>query len=97
MTDNYWNAEKNEPAAAANPDFISCVKCVYNAIDTTLVTCRSGGDSALAVNDLNSACHGKHMKTGRKVGETPEHPGPTMFIQIFYGFLIKHCIKEIVT
>jgi rhodanese-related sulfurtransferase len=50
-----WNAEKNEPVLAPNPDFISSAKRLFSATDTLLVTCRSGGRSALAVNVLAKA------------------------------------------
>jgi rhodanese-related sulfurtransferase len=47
-----WNADKNEPVMEPNPDFISSAKRLFNATDKLLVTCRSGGRSALAVNAL---------------------------------------------
>jgi rhodanese-related sulfurtransferase len=50
-----WNAEKNEPVLAPNPDFIPSAKRLFSATDTILVTCRSGGRSALAVNALAKA------------------------------------------
>jgi rhodanese-related sulfurtransferase len=50
-----WNAAKNEPVLAPNPDFISSAKSRFSATDTLLVTCRSGGRSALAVNALAKA------------------------------------------
>jgi rhodanese-related sulfurtransferase len=50
-----WNAEKNQPAMEPNPDFISTVKSVFNPTDTLIVTCRSGGRSAMAVNALAKA------------------------------------------
>ena len=50
-----WDIEKNQPATEANPDFISKAKSLFHANDTLLVTCRSGGRSALAVNALAKA------------------------------------------
>ena len=50
-----WNADKNEPVVEPNPDFIARVKSAYSATDTLLVTCRSGGRSAIAVNMLAKA------------------------------------------
>jgi rhodanese-related sulfurtransferase len=50
-----WNAEKNEPVLEPNPNFVSSAKSQYSATDTLLVTCRSGGRSALAVNALAKA------------------------------------------
>jgi len=50
-----WNADKNEPVMKPNPDFISSAKSLFNATDTLLVTCRSGGRSAMAVNVLAKA------------------------------------------
>ena len=47
-----WNAEKNEPAVSPNPDFITCITSEFSVSDTLLVICRSGGRSALAVNEL---------------------------------------------
>ena len=47
-----WNAEKNQPAMAPNSDFVSRVKSVFSPTDTLVVTCRSGGRSAMAVNAL---------------------------------------------
>ena len=50
-----WNSEKNEPVFEPNPDFISAAKRVFSADDTLLVTCRSGGRAALAINALAKA------------------------------------------
>ena len=50
-----WNANKNEPVLEPNPDFISSAKRRFNTTDTILVTCRSGGRSAMAVNVLAEA------------------------------------------
>ena len=50
-----WNAEKNDPAVAPNPEFISSVTSQVSASDTLLIICRSGGRSAQAVNALAEA------------------------------------------
>jgi rhodanese-related sulfurtransferase len=50
-----WDADKNEPIVEPNLDFISSVKSLFVSTDTLLVTCRSGGRSALAVNALAKA------------------------------------------
>ena len=51
-----WKAEKNEPVFEVNPDFGPAVMAeLYAPTDTLLVTCRSGGRSALAVNGLAKA------------------------------------------
>lgn len=50
-----WNADKNEPVVEPNPDFIAEVKGMFAPSDTLLVICRSGGRSALAVNQLAKA------------------------------------------
>ncbi len=50
-----WNVDKNEPVVEPNPDFMACVRSAYSATDTLLVTCRSGGRSAQAVNALAKA------------------------------------------
>ena len=47
--------DKNEPAVEPNPDFVSTVKGLFAPTDTLLVMCRSGGRSALAVNQLAKA------------------------------------------
>lgn len=50
-----WDPEKNELAIDPNPNFLSEVKQFFTPRDTLLVMCRSGGRSALAVNQLASA------------------------------------------
>ena len=47
-----WNAEKGYFAFEPNPDFLSQVKKVAEPTDTLMVMCRSGGRSAMAVNQL---------------------------------------------
>jgi rhodanese-related sulfurtransferase len=50
-----WDAEKKHFPMKPNSDFISQVKKIANLGDTILVTCRSGGRSAMAVNFLADA------------------------------------------
>jgi rhodanese-related sulfurtransferase len=50
-----WDADKKRFPMKPNPDFISQVKQVAFPTDTLLVTCRSGGRSAMAVNQLAEA------------------------------------------
>jgi rhodanese-related sulfurtransferase len=50
-----WNADKNEPVVAPNPDFVARAKSLFSTTDTLLVMCRSGGRSALAVGALAKA------------------------------------------
>ena len=50
-----WDSKKHQPVFAPNADFIATAKRVFRADDTILVTCRSGGRSALAVNALAKA------------------------------------------
>ena len=50
-----WNADKNEPVVEPNSDFIASAKSLFGSTDTLLVTCRSGGRSAIAVNMLAKA------------------------------------------
>ncbi len=49
-----WDAEKKHFAMKPLPDFVSRVKELFTAEDTLLVTCRSGGRSAMSVNLLAS-------------------------------------------
>jgi len=50
-----WDAEKGRFAMQPNPDFLSQVKEVAGPTDTIMVMCRSGGRSAMAVNQLAEA------------------------------------------
>ena len=47
-----WDAEKKRFPMVANPDFIEQVKKVYQTDDLILITCRSGGRSARAADQL---------------------------------------------
>lgn len=50
-----WDTTKNHFPMKPNPEFISKVKQIANTNDILLVTCRSGGRSAMAVNKLAEA------------------------------------------
>jgi rhodanese-related sulfurtransferase len=50
-----WDAGKQQFPVKLLPDFVSRVKSVAKADDTLLVMCRSGGRSAIAVNQLAQA------------------------------------------
>jgi len=50
-----WDADKKAFPMKANPDFVAQVKEVAKPMDTLLVTCRSGGRSASAANELAQA------------------------------------------
>ena len=50
-----WNEEEGEPAFVVNAAFGPRVMSLYAPTDTLLLTCRSGGRSALAVNALAKA------------------------------------------
>ena len=50
-----WDANKQKLPMKPNPDFVAQVKEVAQPTDTILVTCRSGGRSAMAVNQLAEA------------------------------------------
>lgn len=50
-----WESTKKQFAMKPNPDFVNQVKEKFKRSDTILVTCRSGGRSAMAVNALAAA------------------------------------------
>ena len=50
-----WDAEKKRFPMKPNPDFISRIREIATPTDTILVTCRSGGRSAMAFNRLAEA------------------------------------------
>jgi rhodanese-related sulfurtransferase len=50
-----WDKEKQRFPMKPNPDFISLVKQIAGSDNILLVTCRSGGRSAMAVNKLAEA------------------------------------------
>jgi rhodanese-related sulfurtransferase len=50
-----WDPEKKKLPMKLNPEFMSIVKDLFSPMDTILVTCRSGGRSAMAVNMMAEA------------------------------------------
>jgi len=50
-----WDIETDEPGFAVNAEFLPRMLELYAPADTLLLTCRSGGRSALAVNALAKA------------------------------------------
>jgi len=50
-----WDVEEDEPGFIVNPEFLSKMTADYSMTDPLLLTCRSGGRSALAVNALAKA------------------------------------------
>lgn len=50
-----WDSEKKKFPMTVNPDFVKQVMMVAKPNDTLLLMCRSGGRSALAVNQLAAA------------------------------------------
>ena len=52
---NEWDAEKERFSMQPNPEFLSLVKDLAAPTDTIMVMCRSGGRSAMAVNQLADA------------------------------------------
>ncbi len=50
-----WDAEKKHFPMKPHPDFVSRVKEVFAPEDTLLITCRSGGRSAISTNLLAAA------------------------------------------
>jgi rhodanese-related sulfurtransferase len=50
-----WDQEKQKFPMKPNPDFIQKVKQIAKSDDIILVTCRSGGRSAMAVNQMAEA------------------------------------------
>jgi rhodanese-related sulfurtransferase len=50
-----WDPEKKKLPMKLNPEFMAIVKRNFLPTDTILVTCRSGGRSAMAVNMLAEA------------------------------------------
>lgn len=50
-----WDEEKKHYSMKPNPDFMQNIREVFQPEDIILVTCRSGGRSAMAVNQLAAA------------------------------------------
>lgn len=51
----HWDESSQQFSIRPNPEFMDQVKAVFDIRDTILVTCRSGGRSAWAVNQLAQA------------------------------------------
>jgi rhodanese-related sulfurtransferase len=49
-----WDSDKKEFPMKMNPDFMKHIKTVFQPDDIILITCRSGGRSAMAVNVMAS-------------------------------------------
>jgi rhodanese-related sulfurtransferase len=49
-----WDAEKGHFSMKPNPEFTEQIKATFKPDDIILITCRSGGRSAMAVNQLAS-------------------------------------------
>ena len=71
-----WDEAKRYFAVRPNPDFIALVKDQFAPEDTLLVTCRSGGRSAMAVNLLaeNGFAHVYNITDGME-GDAVNEPG----------------------
>jgi rhodanese-related sulfurtransferase len=50
-----WDSEKSGYPWELNPDFVALVQARFAPQDTILVSCRSGGRSAIAINELAAA------------------------------------------
>lgn len=50
-----WDPEKKHFGMKPNPDFMEQIKATFQPTDIILVTCRSGGRSAMATNQLAAA------------------------------------------
>ena len=73
-----------------NPDFLSQVKEVAQSTDTILVMCRSGGRSAMAVNQLAEAgFHNVYNIVDGLEGDKVEDPG-----SVFQGQRLKNGWKN---
>ena len=85
-----WDAEKGQFPMKLLPDFVSRVTEVAKPDDTILVTCRSGGRSAIAVNLLARAGF-KHVYniTDGMEGDTVEDPD-----SVFTGQRLKNGWKN---
>ncbi len=55
LQDYHWNAEKKLLPIYPNPEFMQRVKELFKPEDTLVVTCRSGGRAAFAINQLAAA------------------------------------------
>ena len=85
-----WDADKKKLPMKPNPDFLSQVKEVAQSTDTILVMCRSGGRSAMAVNQLAEAgFRNVYNITDGMEGDTVEEPG-----SVFQGQRLKNGWKN---
>lgn len=75
-----WDIDKDQPLFRANPDFVARVSATYGHDDVLLVTCRSGGRSAAAVNALAGAgfTHAANIVDGIE-GDMVTDPESTYF------------------
>lgn len=85
-----WDAGKGGFPMKPNPDFVSQVKEVASPAHTILVTCRSGGRGALAVN-LLAASGFEHVYniTDGIEGDAVDDPG-----SVFLGHRLKNGWKN---
>ena len=75
-----WKDGKTEYGAKPNPDFVAGVKKLTQPTDTLLLMCRSGGRSAMAVNQLAAAGfkHAYNITDGFE-GDKVEDPESVFF------------------
>lgn len=85
-----WDAAKGKFPMKLLPDFVSRVKEVAKPTDTIMVTCRSGGRSAIAVNMLAQAGfeHVYNIVDGME-GDTVDDPA-----SVFHGQRLKNGWKN---
>lgn len=85
-----WDADKKKLPMKPNPDFLSQAKEVAQSTDTILVMCRSGGRSAMAVNQLAEAgFRNVYNITDGMEGDAVEEPG-----SVFQGQRLKNGWKN---
>jgi len=85
-----WDAEKGKFPMKLLPDFVSRVQEVAKPTDTIMVTCRSGGRSAIAANMLAQAGfdHVYNIVDGME-GDTVDDPA-----SVFQGQRLKNGWKN---
>ena len=85
-----WDANKGNYSVVPNADFVAHVKQHFNPEDTILVTCRSGGRSAMAVNILaKEGFHKVYNITDGFEGDKVEDPE-----SVFHGKRMKNGWKN---
>ena len=85
-----WDADRKEPVVEPNPDFIRQVKGLYAPTDTLLIMCRSGGRSAIAVNQLAKAGFlNVYNITDGMEGDKVDDPG-----SVYYGKRMRNGWKN---